>query len=230
MSDEAKFKQAIDALNKAREEKGISFNGKLYSQVKDRVEVFRMTFGSEYGIETKLDYREGFERNAVIVAYATVIDGQGIIKASGHAMTFVGMDEVATSSPIEAVETSAIGRALATFGLHGGEFASGQEMNVVQAKGAAAEVKMTGDVREEKSSQRQPVTSQPSVNQYNFNVPDKIGPRTLDAIFQQIDAVESAEELTAYWNAVKHLVSQFDDNVKAEIKGSFADRNKQMKG
>src|SRR6478609_7020373 len=125
MSDEARFQKAIQQLNEVREQKGVDYNGKLYSTVKDRVEEFRKLFGSEFGIDTTVDYRQGFGNGSVVVANAKIVDKTtGTILASGHAMNHFGSDSVNTTSIVEVTETNAIGRALATFGLHGGEFAS----------------------------------------------------------------------------------------------------------
>lgn len=131
---DAKFEAVIAELNKRREANGLNMNGKLYSMVKDRVEVFRLNFGAEYGIDTHVDFERGFNSGAVVVATAKITDKNGVTMASGHAMEIIGGNMVNEYSPVEAAETSAIGRALACFGMHGGEFASGNEMQGVDRK------------------------------------------------------------------------------------------------
>ena len=51
----AKFEAAIAAMNTQRERSGIQIDGKLYSRVKDRIELFRREWGDEFGIEHKRD-------------------------------------------------------------------------------------------------------------------------------------------------------------------------------
>ena len=43
--DAAKFREAIKDAHSMREKAGVSINGILYSMVKDRVELFRQTWG-----------------------------------------------------------------------------------------------------------------------------------------------------------------------------------------
>lgn len=138
MSDAAKFREAIKELNKARQERGLELNGKLYSMVKDRVEVFRNTWGDEYGIDTQVDFDRGFNTGEVIVCIAKITTREGIVMASGTAMDRIGHDQVSTTAPIEACETAAIGRALAAFGLGGGEYASDVEIAAIPRKTQAA--------------------------------------------------------------------------------------------
>jgi hypothetical protein len=123
----AKFAAAIAAINEQRDKSGIPIDGKLYSRVKDRIEVFRREWGDEYGIDTNIEIPDGMGDGGVIIAIAKITKDTTVL-ASGHAMVVIGSDEFTTTSPIEVAETSAIGRALACFGLHGGEYASSQEI------------------------------------------------------------------------------------------------------
>ncbi len=102
--------------------------GKKYTQVQDRIEAFRKVFAFEYGIETKLLKDDG----TAIMVQAIITNGDGRTIGSGLAEEVRGSSNVNTTSPIENGETSAIGRALASLGLHGGEYASANEMDKVE--------------------------------------------------------------------------------------------------
>jgi hypothetical protein len=65
---------------------------------------------------------------------ASIIDNQGMILGSGFAEEIRGQGNVNRTSAIENCETSAVGRALASIGLSGGEYASMNEMDGVGRK------------------------------------------------------------------------------------------------
>jgi len=102
--------------------------GKMYTMVQDRVVAFRKTFAFEYGIETKLLKDDG----KTILMQAIITDKSGRTIGSGHAEEVRGSSNVNKTSPIENGESSAIGRALASLALHGGEYASANEMDKVK--------------------------------------------------------------------------------------------------
>ena len=117
-----KLNEAITALKAAP---SISIHGKDYTQVATRVEVFRKHFGLAYGITTAvLDSTEPYVR-----VRAEIIDGAGKVVASGLAEENRNYGNINKTSAMENCETSAIGRALAAFGLHGGEYASAGEVS-----------------------------------------------------------------------------------------------------
>jgi hypothetical protein len=102
--------------------------GKTYTQVQDRIEAFRRVFAFDYGIETKLLKDDG----KAILVQAIITDSEGRTIGSGLAEEVRGSSNVNTTSAIENGETSAIGRALASLGLHGGEYASANELDKVE--------------------------------------------------------------------------------------------------
>ena len=104
--------------------------GKMYLQVVHRVEAFRRVLGAEYGIDTKLIVDDGHR----VVVKAIVTNSSGITIGSGMAEEIRGQGHVNTTSALENAETSAIGRALASLGLSGGEYASANEMEAVPRK------------------------------------------------------------------------------------------------
>ena len=237
MSDEAKFKQAIAQLNELREERGIDINGKLYSKVIDRIEMFRSTFGADYGIDTKVDYSSGFNNGAVVVVTAKIGDVKtGITVASGTAMCYVGSDQVTSTSPIEATETAAIGRALACFGLAGGEFASANEMEGIQDKERAVARRPNNGTNvpaEREEEGRMPDLS-PTFGHY-------LPPKGLDLdlatetgkIADAVVHVKTLDDLNRYWTEIRDFrdyLSEVEPELNAALKAAFAVRKKNFTG
>lgn len=107
--------------------------GKKYLEVKHRISVFRRHFGTTMGIETKiLDIDEQLVR-----VQATIRDQASMLVGSGIAEERRGSNNVNKTSALENCETSAIGRALASMGMHGGEYASANELDTAHRNGAA---------------------------------------------------------------------------------------------
>lgn len=110
--------------------------GKKYTMVADRVEVFRRHFGADLSIVTTvLELATDLPTGTNVVVRADIRNGDGIV-ATGHAAEVWLQGNVNKTSALENAETSAIGRALAALGLHGGEFASANELDAVDRKSA----------------------------------------------------------------------------------------------
>jgi len=113
-----KLSAAIDALKGMPK---VDIHGKGYSTVATRVEVFRRFF-PDHSLTTEiLPSTEPFVR-----VKATVADSR--VLATGMAEEDRTKGQINRTSALENCETSAIGRALAAFGLHGGEFATADEV------------------------------------------------------------------------------------------------------
>lgn len=97
--------------------------GKKYMMVKDRMTFFRQAYGLEYGVITQ---RLHSDEKSVCVQ-AQIIDPGGRIVGSGLAEEQRGSG-VNKASALENCESSAIGRALASLGLHGGEYPTADEI------------------------------------------------------------------------------------------------------
>lgn len=133
--------------------------GKMYLQVVHRVEAFRRVLGADYGIDTKILVDDGHR----VVVKAIVTNKDGITVGSGMAEEIRGQGHVNTTSALENAETSAIGRALASLGLSGGEYASANEMDAVPRK--AENIRQNQTVAVEKKdppSQASPAPSEPT--------------------------------------------------------------------
>ena len=132
--------------------------GKMYLQVVHRVEAFRRVLGAEFGIDTKIIVDDGHR----VVVKAIVTNKDGITVGSGMAEEIRGQGHVNTTSALENAETSAIGRALASLGLSGGEYASANEMDAVPRKAENIAQNQTVAVeKQDPPSQQSPAPSEP---------------------------------------------------------------------
>jgi len=131
MTDLNKTMDAINELNKTHGVK--QRGGKMYTQVVHRMEALRRHHGTDFGVETKILVDDG--QRVVVQAYITF--AQGGVLGSGMAEEIRGQGHVNTTSALENAETSAVGRALASLGLAGGEYASANEMDAVSRKSDA---------------------------------------------------------------------------------------------
>ena len=129
-----KFHQAMDVVADLNKSHGVTQRGgKQYTEVAKRVEAFRMVFGGEYGIDTEIQICND-ER---VIIKATISDKDDFIVGSGLAEEIRNSSQITRTSAVEVCETSAIGRALASMGMHGGQYASANEMDGVKRKEAA---------------------------------------------------------------------------------------------
>ena len=104
--------------------------GKKYLEVKYRVQILREKYGLNVGINTEILHQD----DKRVIIQAKIIDMSNRILGSGIAEELRGSNNVNTTSAIENGETSAIGRACSSLGLHGGEYASLNEMHAVNRK------------------------------------------------------------------------------------------------
>lgn len=126
------LENAIAALHDAPT---VSIKGKKYTQVATRVEVFRRHFGTEWSLTTE-----------ILPAEHPLVRVRAEIRNAADRLVATGTAEenrtwgINKTSAIENCETSAIGRALANLGLHGGEFATAEEVDgAIKAQEAAKE-------------------------------------------------------------------------------------------
>lgn len=124
----------MDNVTEIRKTRGVTQKGgKKYTMIQDRVETMRRAAGDYYRVSTELMKWEGCEGGMVVVK-ATITDPSGAVVATGHAEEVRGSNYINETSALENAETSAVGRALAVLGIHGGEFASADEIGIAIAK------------------------------------------------------------------------------------------------
>jgi len=224
------FSNAMQALQEIADHVAVPMKGgKHYTMVKDRVEIFRREFGDDYGINTKVDYQWGFDQGAPVVANAVIADRGGRVVASGWAVEYVGSTKLTDASPVEVAETSAIGRALACFGLHGGEYASLNEMEAHQRKDDFRHNDVAPPKQVERQSERQRPVSQwyvPTEHEATWLKPEEECRR----ITHEIDGINTTHELGRYWSELKPAMDIIRNDVEgqdiiAEIKAAFATRH-----
>ena len=128
--------KTMDAINELNKTHGVKQRGgKMYTQVVHRMEAFRRHHGTEYGVHTQILVDDGQR----VVIKAIIMNNDGLTVGSGMAEEIRGQGHVNTTSALENAETSAVGRALASLGLAGGEYASANEMDAVSRKSDAIE-------------------------------------------------------------------------------------------
>lgn len=138
MSDLQKAMAEVNDLNRTH---GVTQRGgKKYTEVFVRVEAFRKAFGTDYGIDTQIVVDDGKR----VVVKAVITNATGMTIGSGMAEEIRGVGNVNKTSALENGETSAIGRALASLGLHGGTYASINEIDAVPRKQQAQKEQAAG--------------------------------------------------------------------------------------
>ena len=126
-----KLIEAMKLINDLNRTHGIvQRGGKKYTEVSVRIEAFRQVFGTDLGINTDVLIDDGKR----VVVKAIISTASGHVVGSGMAEEIRGSSNVNKTSALENCETSAIGRALAAIGLHGGTYASANEMAAVGRK------------------------------------------------------------------------------------------------
>jgi len=100
----------------------VKIHGKEYKTVALRVAEFRSAH-PDYTIQTEL-----IEANDVLVIMKATISTCGVVLATGYAEEVRASSKINATSALENAESSAVGRALAFFGLGGTEIASADEV------------------------------------------------------------------------------------------------------
>ena len=145
----ADLSKTMDAVAERHKLHGVQQKGgKFYTQVVHRMEAFRRIHGTDFGIDTQILVNDG--KRVVVKAIITDKDNRTV--GVGMAEEIRGQGLVNTTSALENAETSAIGRALASLGLAGGEYASANEMDAVVRKTDAIKETPQVEVKEQEKS------------------------------------------------------------------------------
>ena len=118
------------AVNDINKTDGVNLKGKSYTEVAKRIEVFRKHFGFRYGFTEEIIVDDG--KRVVIKAKIYDREHPDTPISEGHAEEIRGSSLVNKTSAIENCSTSALGRAIAFCGLHGGQMASINEIEKAQ--------------------------------------------------------------------------------------------------
>lgn len=114
----------------------VNIRGKEYMTVALRVQNFREAH-PDWSLMTEIVHRDADE----VVMVATIYNAEGRAIATGHAEEKRKASQINSTSALENCETSAIGRALASAGFGGAEFASANEV-----QNAVAQQKPRGNI------------------------------------------------------------------------------------
>ena len=112
----------------------VQIHGKEYRTVAERVDAFREV-SPDYTIETQLIHQD----EEKVIMKALIMIGDRLI-STGYAEEMRAASAINRTSGLEIAETSAVGRALAFFGLGGTEIASADEVSGAIKAQAAVEL------------------------------------------------------------------------------------------
>ena len=208
MIDIKKIQAAVGAMDQV-EVRG----GKLYTQVAQRVEAFRVNIGDELGMESELIVDDGKR----VVMKAIIRSRDGFVVATGWAEGLRGQG-VNKMACIENTETSAYGRALANLGLHGGEFASDNEID---------KAKRNEKIVDEREAEE---STPPPSDDIPLDETD-MWQQWVDAEKQKIQGFDELYQLMGWGKATKakrDQLGEFDREMLADLKDTFKTRHNEL--
>lgn len=190
----------------------VNIHGKEYQTVALRVRNFR----EKHPLWTLLT--EIVSRDDVcVVMKASVLDEQGRVIASGHSEEYRSASTINKTSALENAETSAIGRALASFGLGGTEFASADEVARAVSGEKSGVIKPTDGAFNRCKPDRRKVIADTAVLIRDYLTEE----RDFDA-FALCEDFTDPDEKVALW-------SFLDSKARARIKAQADASNKQQR-
>lgn len=146
------------ALEELKTMPTIDIDGKSYTTVANRINIFRKYF-SDYSIVTDVLQNDDIK----VVVQTKITTPSGVVIATGLAEEFRGKNIINTTSALENAETSSIGRALACLSLGGSEYASANE--VQNAISQQEQIKQNNNQRTTNQQSYQP--QRQTQNQYH---------------------------------------------------------------
>lgn len=182
-------------MNSSKDTGIVNIHGKDYKTVAKRVDEFRKEHSTKMAIVTSLVSID----EKVVVMKAEILDENQRVIATGYAEEYRQASQINRTSALENCETSAIGRALANFGLAGGEYASADEVaNAIQ-------------------QQNQPSRAS-TTTRLDF-----------DAVRSTLDAIDDEESLTAYGEDIKKKYPAMTAKQANAVSAMFNKRREELK-
>ena len=190
-------------MTKAEKPSGIvNIRGRDYETVAYRVQKFRDAH-PDWTLVTEVLTRDP----DCVVIVATVSDELGRVRANGHAEEYRKTSQINRTSALENCETSAIGRALASLGMGGVEFASANEVaNAIGQQKQSGIHKPTDGALDGLEEDRQKV-----VLDYAAEIAALLTSNEDEAAYAMCEKLTDADEKVAMW-------SHLDSRQRARIK------------
>ena len=206
MNDLIKAMSEVNDLN--RTHGVVQRGGKKYTEVFVRVEAFRKAFGTTMGITTDIVVDDGQR----VVIKAQVMNDKGMPIGSGYAEEIRGQGNVNRTSALENAETSAIGRALASLGLHGGAYASSFEIEVAQRNDKALPPAAPAPVPQKAPPVAQPTPMQPPTDPVIRMTPEE----AMEWCKAKIASYQAAPDLRALQDIDRNTPDNYLDCLKQD--------------
>ena len=207
----------------------VNIHGKEYLTVAHRVNSFREQFKPDDGwaIRTWLVYNEGDR----VVIQASICNKDDHVVATGFAEEVRGSTKINKTSALENCETSAIGRALAAFGLGGEEYCSADELLSALKQQEEMEEKPEPDPRPEPEPEKKPKPDPiKSIKKRLAELTEMVGQEAAISkwvtFLKHCELAEGALDLngvlrlplTKQWEVRKQFVEWFDDFKEAHAR------------
>jgi len=189
---------AIKEIGELDNKHKVRIHNKYYTMVQDRISIFRKHFGCDAQIDTTQTYEPNIVRSETTIS----IGGERV--ANGIAEEKRDSSAIHRTSAAEVAETSSIGRALANLSLHGGEYASANEVTTAIAQ----QKEKTDDIAKDKKTINKNLNGEGS----NKVSPPTI-PEELAIVLANFDAARHLGELQKKAGMHKDYLGSLDKNL-----------------